>query len=507
MKKIAFIMMILTVLTKVFGFIKEIVVSQMFGASVISDSYSFAYSLPASIFTMIVVALVAGYIPRYARIREIGKEKSDDFTSNVLNSVGLVSVVLSILGALFTPFIVSVILPNASSEALMYIIPFVRISFLSMLFVVVIQVTTGYLQSNNDFLFAITLGFPLIIIMIVSIVLSKTTGNEMLLPWGITLSYALNAVILLLYIRRKQGFKGNRKIDFKDPNLKHIFMYSLPLIFGTSVDVISNLINQGIVSGVVGGMSYVNYATRIGMMIYLVFALPIINVLYPKLSLLIVKNKNEEIVSSLNESIILILLLVLPSCLGIFALSEPIITTLFYGGAFNLTDVHHTSEILKYLALGIPLFSIRQLFVRVCFGYEDMKSPQVNTLIMIIIHLVLGITLFNIIGVSGVAAALSISFLISLIHMIYLSGKKLELNYLGAIMSDVLKILAASLVMGFLGRVIYSIFLSYINVKFATVLSIGCSVLIYGILIIILKVDYVQTYLGSLLKKAKSLGR
>ncbi|WZU00063.1 hypothetical protein MGH68_10520 [Erysipelothrix sp. D19-032] len=117
MKRITILMMLLSILSKLFGFAREITLSTTYGAGAISDSFIFAYNLQSTLFSVFVAAFVTGFIPMFTRIeREDGEERAIEFTNNVQNVMLVIAIIVSALVFIFTEQFISILVPLATPK-------------------------------------------------------------------------------------------------------------------------------------------------------------------------------------------------------------------------------------------------------------------------------------------------------------------------------------------------------------------------------------------------------
>ena len=103
MKKAAFLVMIITIMSKVVGFVREIVLSYVYGASAITDAYLISQTIPLTVFSFISVGIATGYIPIYSKVQQSsGRKNADKFTSNLSNSLLLLATIIVAFVLAFT---------------------------------------------------------------------------------------------------------------------------------------------------------------------------------------------------------------------------------------------------------------------------------------------------------------------------------------------------------------------------------------------------------------------
>lgn len=129
MKKTAIILMIITILSKIFGFTREIALSYFYGASNISDAFLISLTIPSVIFSFIGTGISTGYIPMYSKIEQkYGEKEGNRYTNNLVNILLILCTVMIIFGLLFTDKIVKIFASGFAGDTLALAVQFTRIS-------------------------------------------------------------------------------------------------------------------------------------------------------------------------------------------------------------------------------------------------------------------------------------------------------------------------------------------------------------------------------------------
>ena len=188
-------LMIATIIAKVLGFGRELVLASSYGASMYSDAYLTAMNIPLVLFSIIGTTLSTVLIPMYFEVnRDLGEKKALNFTNNVFNIVIVMSILLAILGFIFTEQLVKVFAMGFEGEILKVAIDFTRITIISIVFTGLTYVMTAYLQIKNDFTIPGLVSVPKNVIIIVSIILS-VKFNPYIMIWGTLLALASGVFI------------------------------------------------------------------------------------------------------------------------------------------------------------------------------------------------------------------------------------------------------------------------------------------------------------------------
>ena len=290
MNKIIFLTIIITLISKFLGFSREIALSYFFGASGITDAYLVALSIP-TVFSFIGLALISGFIPLYGKIKNENSEKEAlEFTNNFISLLLIGAFIIYILGLFFTPQIVKIFAYGFDEETMNMTIKFTRICFLGLIFSLLVSVFSGFLQIYGKFLATAAIGIPMNVFTIIAIYLGAKY-KLIFLPIFSLLSIISQFLFLYPFLK-KYGYRYKFKFNYRDSNLKKIFFLTTPVILGGGIEQINALVDKTIASKVfLGGISVLNYATLLNTLVRNILILPVITVMFPIISNMVIKNK------------------------------------------------------------------------------------------------------------------------------------------------------------------------------------------------------------------------
>jgi putative peptidoglycan lipid II flippase len=498
MKKTAFLLMIFTIFSKIFGFARDITLAYFYGTSNISDVYLISTTIPLVIFSFIGTGINTGYIPMYSKIQNIrGTKEANRFTSNLVNFLIVICTIIFILGFLFANQIVKVFASGFQGDTLALTVKFTRISLFGIYFMGLIYIFNGFLQLKENYIIPALVGFPLNIFIIASIFLSSKT-NVVVLSIGSVIA-AASQLILVLPFAYKKGYRYKFILDIKDEHIKNMVYIALPVIIGVSVNQINTLVDRTIASQIsVGGISALNYANRLNGFVQGIFVLSIATVMYPMISKMAAENNMTGFKKSVSEAISSINLLVLPTTIGAMIFAEPIVRLLFGRGAFDANAISMTSYALFFYSIGMIGFGLREILSRTFYSLQDTKTPMINAAIAMTINIILNIILSKFLGIGGLALATSISAIFCTVLLFTSLRKKIGSFGMKSITISFIKILCASLAMGVIAKVSYNALLKNVNANFSLILSIGIGAITYFAIIYFMKIEEVDVIVNAI---------
>jgi len=413
-----------TMLSRVLGYFRDILIAIFLGTSIYADAFFVAFRLPNTFRRLFAEGTFnAAFIPSYTAERIKGKIRGKRFADEVLTllTLGLLSIVFVV--EIFTPYVVYLIAPGfiADSTKFNLAVDLTRITFPFLVFVSLSSFFAGILNSENKFAAAaaapIFLNFILILSLIISYYLKLDYALN--LSYGVSLSGLIQLIFLIYFTKKyyKPSFIFKNKIRKR---VKFFLKKLLPSIFSSGVIQISILVGTIIASFQAGAVSYLYYADRVYQINLAIAGIAVSTVSLPVLSKLIKNKKFNQANKIQNKSIELSLLLSLPASIALIIGSEEIVNALFGYGSFTENDIKQTSLALIYFGYGIPAFAILKIFANFFFARDNTITPFQISLIVVLINIVISILFFKQVGFIIIPIATTLSTWIGVFCYLYL---------------------------------------------------------------------------------------
>lgn len=497
--------MIITFLSKLFGFVRDLVLAYFYGASNISDAYIVSLTIPSVIFAFVAAGISTGYIPMYNRVQiASGDAGAKEYTNNLINVTFLLCSVIVLLVLLFTKQIVAVFASGFDDDTLNMAVQFTQISILSIYFTGMVSIYKSYLQIQGSFIITSLMGFVLNACILLSIYISSKYSLTFL-AIGTVAGAAAQLIVLLPYVYR-QGYRYKLFVNLHDKHIKEMAVIALPVILSTSITDLNKLVDRTIASQIaVGGISSINYANTLKTFVMSIFVTSILTVLYPLISKMAAEGNVKGLKKSFRTSLIAITIIIIPATVGLMFFSEPIVRVLFARGQFDEYAIDMTSGALFFYAIGLIGFSFREVISRVFYSLQDIKTPTWNASISIIINIILNIILSKYMGIGGLALATSISGILCTVLLLRSLKKKIGDIDLKQIFVSMSKVMVASIIMGITSIIIYNrLGIIYgLSEGFALLISIVVAVAVYIIMIYFMKLKEVDELKRTVMRKWK----
>lgn len=503
--KSASMLMIITLISKLVGFLRDALTANAFGANYQTDAYNMAVTIPNVLFATFSLAIATTFIPILTEsCKTKGKEDMFKFGNNIMNVITIFSLVIGILGWIFADKLVFLMAPKFTGETYELTLFLTRLCIINIIFMSLNSGFTAILQTLEDFtapaLVGIMMNLPIIIYILV------VPNKSILGLTVVTIIGKLLEVIVQIPWLIKHGYRFRLYINLKDERIKRILTLVIPVIIGTGVNQLNTIVDKSIASGLrEGTISALDYATKVNGMVYSVFGMTVITVIYPMLSQAAADKNFLNYREYLNKSINSINLIMIPTTVALILLSIPIINIIFRRGAFNDTAASMTSTALIYYALGITFYGIRDVLSRGFYALNDTKTPMINGAIGVVINIACNLLIVKYMGIGGIALSTSIAAVSTTILLAYNLSKKVNgLNAKKMLYTGV-KIIIASLIMG-IGVIItrnnVTAMLSSSNSS-AVIVLVACTIvgiLLYGVAIYLLKIDEAKELLKRFVK-------
>ena len=489
-----------TFLSRVLGFIRDILIARYLGSTVIADAFFVAFRIP-NFFRRVLAegAYSAALIPVFSGVVLNPKDEREasDFVENTTSMLLIATVVLTIIFFFGMPYIIQVLAPGFTDnkEAYELAIHFGKIIFPYLIFISL----AAHFASINNVHERFAAGAFAPAILNISFILSLFILTPLLPSAGHALSYGvlIGGVLQFLFLYRAvlNFYRPRLRIPVLNEKLKKFFTLFLPGLVGSGVIQLNIVVGTIIASFLpVGAISHIYYADRLNQLPLAIFGIALGIVLLPSLSKAIKRANQETIDNIQNRSLEFSLLISLPSAIGLFILAEPIIYILFERGAFLQEDTFYTAKVLGYFALGLPAYIIIKVLVACFFAREDTKTPLYISIVSVVSNILLSLLLIESMREMGIALATAISAWINALLLYVMLFIRNNLKFDNLLISNALKIFTSSVALIFVIYGLKTLILkdfvtnSFTANSLSLLMMIFLAIIIYLGLVIVLKV-------------------
>lgn len=412
----------MTLLSRILGLVRDIVFARFFGASLVMDAFLVANRIPNMLRRFFAEgAFSQGFVPVMARYREKHSHgDAREFVDSVAGTFGLILFVVTLVGVIAAPLLVAVVAPGFIGDDGRFELAtmMLRFTFPYLFFVALTAFAGGILNTYGRFAIP---AFTPVILNIVLIAAAVWLAPILEEP-GMALAYAVFVAGVLQLLFQIPFLLKIRALPRPTWGIAHagvrrVTKLMLPAIFGSSVAQVNVLIG-GIIASMlgVGKISLLYYSDRLMEFPLGLFGIALATVTLPYLSRLHANEAYEEFSATLDWSMKLVMLIAVPSSVGLIVLAEPLVATVFYGGVFTSNDVSMAALALQAFAIGLVGFSFVKILAPAYFAREDTKTPVRIGLVALAVNLVLSVSLvwyLTSIGFEGTHAGLALAISIA----------------------------------------------------------------------------------------------
>jgi len=520
-----------TLCSRVLGFTRDILIANFFGTTMFAEAFVVSFRIPNLLRDLVGEgAANAAFVPvltEYHTTRS--KQEFWRLARNLLFVLAIALFIISLCGTLLAPVIVRLIAPGFTADPakLEITIRLARIMFPFIFLVGLIAYGMGVLNSLDHFITPAFSPVLLNISMILSVAYymfylkSPPTGGIVGLAFAV-LAGGIAQVLMMGTVLYRKGFRiaprkrqhkvsldKNGREGFFHPAVKRIWKLLIPRFFGSAVYQLSVIVDnifstfEWIVG--LGAPAALWYSYRLFHLPLALFGIALATVALPKMSTEVAKNDMPSLKNTINFSIRSVFLVLIPACIGLATLGNPIIRTLFQRGEFNAYSTFITNKALFFYSFGLVACGGIKILVNAFFSLGDTKTPVKTASISFFINLVLNFALMWPLKIGGLALATTIAATSNFIMLYALLTKRIGDIGIKRIRTFLARTVIAGLLMGIF---------SYLAGSFINGLDIGTfyrflgligiiliSVAIYAVLCFFLKIDEIKRFMKWVLRK------
>ena len=421
--------MIVVLLGKILGFLKQMVIAWKFGTNPSIDVYFTSDSFTCMLGQILILSIPPAIVTIYLKLKN-DKEKESKFISSTFIFFIIIGIFLSVINCIFSTPLSNVLGISYDIGQKANLSRYITLLSPVILFSCIASVSSGVLQSKNKFLQDKFLGIFLSISIILSLIIFEGRLKVNSLLFGFLFGYFIYTAMMLILLFKNINIKPCN--PFKNDTFKKFLKILIPLLIGTSIVDFSHLIDKIIASSLNAGSVSALYYSQIicSDLVNSVIISSIGLVLLPKLTMDVDNKPKIEIINSIRKIFsIAIPIILLITILYIFD-GEYLIKLVFERGEFNQNSTLMVSKCMFGYSVGLVFVFIKEILSRFFYALNDTFSPMISNVIGIVINIILSIILSKKIGVQGIAYATSISIVISVIILLILLKKHINLEKL-----------------------------------------------------------------------------
>lgn len=445
---------IYTLASRVLGFVRDVMIASVLGASFLSDAFFVAFKLPNFLRRLFAEgAFNAAFVPLYAgAVAADGQEKATRFASEAMSLLLVILFAVTGIFILCMPWLMVILAPGFADNPEKYDLTVVltRITMPYIIFISLVSLLGGILNSSHKF--AAVAATP--ILMNLSLIIVPSLVDH----WTPTAAHALAIAVFvagvvqwvwLVYFCAKHGVLPRFMKPKLTPDVKKLLLLIGPAALGAGVAQINLFIDLIIASQFDSGVSYLYYADRINELPLAVIGIAVGTALLPMLSRQIRMQEMEAVYRTQNKAIGFTLFLSVPAAMAIITIAQPIIHVMFERGAFGAAETAATTPALVAFALGLPAFILIKILAPCFYANQDTKTPFKIASICIGVNLLFNLLLMGAFRHVGMALATSIAAWVNVGLMFIALRRRDWIRIDPVLQCDITKILYACAMMIF----------------------------------------------------------
>ena len=444
-----------TVLSRITGLMREMLIARYLGAGLVADSFFVAFRFP-NLFRSLFAegAFNAAFVPLFAgKLEAEGREAAHLFAEQCMAVLGWSVLLFVAVMEMIMPWGMLVLAPGFDDVPgkMALATELSRITFPYLLFISLVSLQSGVLNSLGRF--AAAAGTPVLLnltsmaVLVALVPYTETAGHAM--AWGVFASGVVQ-FLWLVYSVRKAGMVLRPVRPRLSPEVSLMLRRVVPGALGAGVYQVNLVINTIIASQVANGaVSYLNYADRVNQLPLGVVGIAIGTALLPLLSRQLRAGEAAAAIDSQNRAMELGLLLTIPAAVALMTIPHPVIAVLFEHGSFGPADTVAVSQALRAFALGLPAYVLVKVLTPGFFARQDTRTPVKVALTCMLVNVALNLALMGPLKHVGMALSTALAAWLNVGILAVLLGRRGFFAMDDRLRGRVPRILAASLLMAF----------------------------------------------------------
>ncbi|HEY6874043.1 MAG TPA: murein biosynthesis integral membrane protein MurJ [Geobacteraceae bacterium] len=430
-----------TIISRIMGMVRDMVVSRLFGAGFATDAFIAAFQIPNMLRRFFAEgALTSAFVPTFSEwYTRKGEEEARELANICFTLLTIVMAAVTLLGVIFSPQIVHLMfpgfarvppltLPNGEiTTKLELTVLLNRLMFPYIFFISLVALFMGILNTVRHFF---TPAISTVFLNLAMIGCAVFLHNKFAVPItalavGVLLGGVLQFLLQLPTLYRK-GFRLRPRFGFSHPAVRKIALLMGPSVFGVGVyylnitvgNILASLLPQG-------SVSYLYYAQRLFEFPQGIFTVSVAQAVLPSMSRQAAAGEMEGHKESLGFGLRLTLFITIPAMAGLMICATPILSLLFMGGVFDYEKAVQCGKALFFYSMGLSVVALVRVLVPAFYSLKDTRTPVLVALAAFILNLLFSLMLMGPLRHGGLALASTLSALCQMAMLLYLLRGKI----------------------------------------------------------------------------------
>jgi putative peptidoglycan lipid II flippase len=385
----------MTFLSRLAGYVRDVVQAGVFGASALTDAFFVAYRIPNFLRRIFAEgSFQQAFVPVFSELKQKGDERAlHDLLDHIAGALCAVVLMVTALGILAAPVLAALFAPGSVDEPEKFgaITEMLRITFPYLFFISLTALAAGVLNSFDKFAIpALTPVLHNVAVIAAALFLAPILEVPITaLAWGVFGAGVLQLIVQWAALARI-GLLPRPRLDFAHAGVRRVLRLMGPTVLGSSVAQINLLIGTAFASVLATGSQTWLYLTdRLLEFPQGMIGVALGSVILPSLSRRIAAGDQQGYAHTLDWGLRIACLVALPAALGLIVMAEPITATLYQYGKFTAYDTRMAAWSLMALALGLPAFMLAKVLAPAFYARQDTRTPVRAALITVVANVLL----------------------------------------------------------------------------------------------------------------------
>jgi len=400
-----------TLLSRVFGFVRDVMIAAFLGTGPAAQAFIIAFSLP-NMFRRFFAegAFNMAFIPMFSKKLE-ADDDPQGFARDAFSGLATILIILTVAGMVFMPWLVWAMASGFVGDVRFDLsVTYGRIAFPYILFVSLAALLSGVLNAMRRFTAAAAAPVLLNAVFIIGLVLGGALGADigLLLAWMVPVG-GIAQLVLVWIAAKRAGFTLIPRRPVWTPDLKHLAIIAAPAVLAGGVVQVNLLVGRQVASQFDSAVAWLYNADRLYQLPLGVIGIAIGIVLLPELSRRLQARDETGGQDAFSRAGEISLALTIPAAVALVIIPLPLIEVLFQRGKFGTDDTAGTAAALQIYGLGLPAFVLQKIYQPLFFARADTKRPFYYAFVAMIINAAIAIGLAPIIGYLAAAIGVTLA--------------------------------------------------------------------------------------------------
>ena len=434
--------------SRILGFIRDMVIARLFGATPAADAFFVAFRIPSLLRELFAEgSMSSAFIPVYTEYRTTrSKQEVWELASAVFTTLLTVVTLVTIVGILAAPWLVQLLAPGfqESPDKLALTTLLARVMFPYLLFISLAALAMGILNSVRAFAAPAFSPLFLNVFIIIGAVWVAPLLQEPIIgvAIGVVAGGAAQFAMQLPSLKLR-GLLFGFRFDPSHPGLRRIGKLMVPTLLGLSVTQINLTVSTVLASFFAGGPTYLFYSMRLIQFPLGIFGVALATAILPTLSTQAARGALDELRITLGFGLRMIVFIMIPAMVGLILLRTPIVHLFFEHGTFTAHDTAETALAVLCYAVGLWAFGGVRIIVTAFYSLQDTKTPAISAAVALASNILFSLVLMSVLGAAGLALATALAAMVNGLILVAVLNRRLGGVEWGAVGRSSLRVLVA----------------------------------------------------------------